>query len=62
MPARRIGRVADAGAGFVLRAGAGDLRADPAALADAYHGAIPAIMSGSAAVIAAAEEPFTPVP
>jgi phosphoribosylformylglycinamidine synthase len=62
VPARAIGRVTPAEQGFVLDTGAGVLRASVDALAAAYHDAIPSIMSGSAAAIAAAEAPFTPVP
>jgi phosphoribosylformylglycinamidine synthase len=62
VPARAIGRVTPAEQGFVLDTGAGVLRASVDALAAAYHDAIPSIMSGSAAAIAVAEAPFTPVP
>ena len=55
VPARVVGRVTPAAEGFALRTGAGALVADVASLAAAYHDAIPSIMNGSPAAVAAAE-------
>ena len=56
VPARVIGRVTAAEDGFSLRSASGALVADVAALAAAYHDAIPAIMGSSPAAVAAAGE------
>jgi phosphoribosylformylglycinamidine synthase len=53
VPARRIGTVQAADAGLALRVGARAWTAAVAALADAYHGAIPRIMDSAAARLAA---------
>jgi phosphoribosylformylglycinamidine synthase len=57
VPAKRIGTVRPKGAG--LRVGAMTVEVDK--LAQAFHNAIPSIMSGSAAAVAVAEEPLTTV-
>jgi phosphoribosylformylglycinamidine synthase len=56
VPARVIGRVTAAEAGFTLRTAHGEVASSVEALAAAYHDAIPSIMDGSAAAVAAAEE------
>jgi phosphoribosylformylglycinamidine synthase len=56
VPARVIGRVTAAEAGFTLRTAHGEVASAVDALAAAYHDAIPSIMDGSAAAVAAAEE------
>jgi phosphoribosylformylglycinamidine synthase len=61
VPARAIGTVRQAPAGFTIRIGTPVLVSDVASLADAFHDAIPTIMSGSVAAVAAAEEPLTTV-
>jgi phosphoribosylformylglycinamidine synthase len=47
VPARRIGRVAGEGEGFVLKVRDGVIKAPIAELADAYFGAIPKIMDAT---------------
>jgi phosphoribosylformylglycinamidine synthase len=53
VPARVVGAVQPADAGLTLRVGARRWTAPIAALADAYHGAIPRIMDAPSARIAA---------
>jgi len=57
VPARKIGIVTDKSRGFRIAAAGKTLVADVGALAEAYHGAIPAIMSRPALVQAAEPEP-----
>jgi len=57
VPARKIGIVTDKSRGFRIAAAGKTLVADVGALAEAYHGAIPAIMSRPALVKAAEPEP-----
>jgi len=57
VPARRIGTVRPPAAGLRIDA----MRIEVQQLAKAFHDAIPSIMSGSAAAVAAAEEPLTTV-
>jgi phosphoribosylformylglycinamidine synthase len=56
VPARVIGRVTAAEAGFTLRTAHGEVASAVDALAAAYHDAIPSIMDGSSAAATAAEE------
>jgi phosphoribosylformylglycinamidine synthase len=62
VPARVIGTVRDAGAGLTLRTGGRAWTAASAALADAYHGAIPRLMdrAATAATLVAAAHHVTP--
>jgi phosphoribosylformylglycinamidine synthase subunit PurL len=62
VPARVIGTVRPAADGLSIRLGEGStLNVATEALVQAYHNAIPSIMSGSVAATAVAEEPLTPV-
>ena len=56
MPARVIGAVRDAADGLAVRVGGERWTAPLAALADAYHGAIPRLMERAASVAATAGE------
>ena len=58
VPARVIGRVADAGEGFRVRVGDARFSVPVGTLADAYHSAIPSIMARSSAAAATADESF----
>jgi phosphoribosylformylglycinamidine synthase len=57
VPAKRIGTVRAKTAGFRINA----MLIEVEKLAQAFHDAIPSIMSGSAAAVAVAEEPLTTV-
>ena len=62
VPARQVGAVRAASRTLRIQVGARAIAAPLDGLSDAYHGAIPRIMSGSVAAAAVAEETFTPVP
>jgi len=57
VPARKIGTVTDSGRGFRIALGDEVLRADLSALSDAYHNAIPQIMSRPALAADVESEP-----
>ncbi|HET7456092.1 MAG TPA: phosphoribosylformylglycinamidine synthase subunit PurL [Gemmatimonadaceae bacterium] len=62
VPARHVGAVRAGSPSLRVQVGARSIVAPLERLADAYHGAIPRVMTGAVASVAVAEETFTPVP